>query len=43
MKKNRLEYKIIIEACKEVDVPHALVEQDICPGDPLDSLNFIKL
>jgi len=28
----------VIEACRGAGIEHAVVEQDICPGDPFDSL-----
>jgi sugar phosphate isomerase/epimerase len=42
-----LNWPEIIKACKSIKVKHAVVEQDICPGNPLDSLktsirNMIK-
>lgn len=35
-----LEWDEIITACEEVGVEYALVEQDICDGDPFDSLKI---
>ena len=35
-----LEWDEIIAACEEVGVEYALVEQDICDGDPFDSLKI---
>jgi sugar phosphate isomerase/epimerase len=33
-----LNWPAILEACRAADVEYVLVEQDICPGDPFDSL-----
>ena len=30
----------VIEACREANVPYAVVEQDTCDGDPFDSLKM---
>ncbi|MEE1014298.1 MAG: sugar phosphate isomerase/epimerase [Clostridia bacterium] len=35
-----LDWDSIIEACEEAGVEAAMVEQDICPGDPFDSLRI---
>ncbi len=35
-----LEWPEIIAACKKIGVEYAAVEQDICPGDPFDSLEI---
>lgn len=42
-----IDWPSVIEACKEIGVEYAVVEQDICKGDPFDSLavsynNMIK-
>jgi sugar phosphate isomerase/epimerase len=42
-----LNWPAIIAACKEIGIEHAIVEQDICKGSPIDSLktsinNMIK-
>ena len=35
-----LDWDEILSACTDADVPYALVEQDVCDGDPFDSLKI---
>jgi len=38
--RGNIDWPKVINACKEADVEFAIVEQDICPGDPFDSLKI---
>lgn len=33
-----LDWPAIVQASRDIGVEYAIVEQDICPGDPFDSL-----
>ena len=33
-----LNWPAILEACKEANIRWYIVEQDVCPGDPFESL-----
>ncbi|HZJ58299.1 MAG TPA: sugar phosphate isomerase/epimerase family protein [Clostridia bacterium] len=35
-----IDWPNVVKACKDIGVEFAIVEQDICPGDPFDSLKI---
>ena len=35
-----LDWDPIIKACEDANVEYAVVEEDVCPGDPFDSLKI---
>ena len=35
-----IDWPEVIAACQDVGVQYYIVEQDLCPGDPLDSLKI---